>query len=102
MRLSTARTPTRTRDAGQHATRCLLSARRSSACATRRTGWRNSFCRHLSLLNPVLYMVNAIRFGILGVSDIGMPAAMLTISAFTAGLFALCLVLLDKGVGLRA
>ena len=35
-----------------------------------------------SLLNPILYMVNAFRYGILGVSDIAVGYALLVISVF--------------------
>ncbi|HXH02845.1 MAG TPA: ABC transporter permease, partial [Candidatus Competibacteraceae bacterium] len=57
------------------------------------------FWQKLSLLNPILYMVNAFRYGILGVSDISIAWAFTIILAFVAGLFALCLRLLEQGVG---
>ena len=57
--------------------------------------------RSLSLGNPVLYMVNAFRYGILGVSDIGLGPAFLVILAFTVGFFGFALYLLERGVGLR-
>jgi len=58
--------------------------------------------RDLSLLNPVLYMVNAFRYGILGVSDIPLGQAFLVITGFIALLIAASLVLLERGVGLRS
>lgn len=58
--------------------------------------------RDLSLLNPVLYMVNAFRFGMLGVSDIPLVQAFLVIGAFIVLLTGLCLLLLERGVGLRS
>lgn len=58
--------------------------------------------RTLSLGNPVLYMVNAFRYGILGVSDISLGAAFAVIFIFTGGLFFFALYLLERGVGLRA
>jgi ABC-2 type transport system permease protein len=58
--------------------------------------------RTLSLCNPVLYMVNAFRYGILGVSDINLGTAFVVITAFTAGFFCFALYLLEHGVGLRA
>jgi len=57
--------------------------------------------RTLSLGNPVLYMVNAFRYGILGVSDISLGAAFVVIIGFTVGFFVFALFLLDRGVGLR-
>jgi ABC-2 type transport system permease protein len=59
------------------------------------------FAQDLSLLNPILYMVNAFRYGVLGVSDIDIGAAYLIILAFLGGLFALSLVLINRGIGIR-
>ncbi len=59
------------------------------------------FAQQLSLLNPILYMVNAFRFGVLGVSDINIWVAYLIILAFLGGLFMLSLVLIHRGVGIR-
>jgi ABC-2 type transport system permease protein len=56
----------------------------------------------LSKVNPILYMVNAFRYGILGVSDIGIGTAYAIILLFIAGLFGFSLLLLNKGVGLRS
>jgi ABC-2 type transport system permease protein len=55
----------------------------------------------LSLMNPILYMVNAFRYGILGVSDIHIGYAYLIVGFFVIGLFALNLILLNRGVGIR-
>ena len=46
-------------------------------------------------------MVNAFRYGILGVSDIGIGYAYLIVGIFVIGLFALNLTLLNRGVGIR-
>jgi len=54
-----------------------------------------------SLVNPILYMVNAFRYGMLGVSDIGIGRAYLIIIVFAVGLFSLCMLLINKGVGIR-
>lgn len=59
------------------------------------------FWQHLSLGNPILYMVNAFRYGMLGVSDISIGVAFTVIGLFCAVLFGVSLVLLRKGVGLR-
>ena len=56
----------------------------------------------ISLFNPILYMVNAFRFGLVGVSDIGLATAFAIIVAFVVALAAFALVLLDRGVGLKS
>lgn len=59
------------------------------------------FARTLSLFNPILYMINAFRYGMLGVSDIDVGTAYALILAFTVGLFAICVILVERGVGIR-
>lgn len=59
------------------------------------------FWRMVSMINPVLYMVNAFRFGILGASDIGIWTAYALILTFIAILASISMYLLNKGVGLR-
>jgi len=55
----------------------------------------------ISLANPILYMVNAFRFGILGKSDIDIRAAYAILIFFTVLLFVVCLQLMRRGVGIR-
>ncbi|SEO43337.1 ABC transporter permease [Aquisalimonas asiatica] len=55
----------------------------------------------VSLLNPVLYMVNAFRYGFLGASDIDIRVAYAIIGLFILVLGTLSLTLLKRGVGLR-
>ncbi len=57
--------------------------------------------RDASLLNPILYMVNTFRYGMLGVSDIGLGTAYTVIIGFIVLLYGFSLYLLKKGVGLR-
>ncbi|HEX5757022.1 MAG TPA: ABC transporter permease [Arenimonas sp.] len=52
--------------------------------------------------NPVFYMVNAFRYGLLGQSDVSLALAFGLMLAFVAGLGALGLWLLTRGVGLRS
>ncbi|MDH3647335.1 MAG: ABC transporter permease [Gammaproteobacteria bacterium] len=59
------------------------------------------FWQTVSRANPILYMVNAFRYGILGVSDIQIQTAYIIIIAFVIGLFIFNLHLLRRGVGLR-
>jgi ABC-2 type transport system permease protein len=62
----------------------------------------SDFWRGVSLFNPILYMVNAFRYGILGVSDIPLWIGFGLIGLCTAVLFAACLWLLERGVGIRS
>jgi ABC-2 type transport system permease protein len=60
------------------------------------------FWQKASLLNPILYMINAFRYGILGVSDIPLAASYAIILAFIIGLFWFSLHLLKIGYGIRS
>ncbi len=55
----------------------------------------------ISLANPILYMVNAFRYGMIGVSDVNLTTAYLVILLFIAVLYSYSLWLLKRGVGLR-
>ena len=59
------------------------------------------FWQKVSLVNPILYMVNAFRYGVLGISDIGIGHAYAIVSVFIALLFGSCLYLMNHGVGIR-
>jgi len=59
------------------------------------------FWQNISLVNPILYMVNAFHYGILGVSDIDVSKAFIIIIAFIVVLFYFALRLLRIGVGLK-
>ena len=59
------------------------------------------FWRTLSLANPILYMVNAFRYGILGASDISIGYAYLIVIGFVVVLFSVCMTLLNRGIGIR-
>ena len=52
--------------------------------------------------NPIFYMVNAFRYGLLGVSDVSMLTAYALMLGFVVALAALGLWLLKRGVGLRS
>ncbi len=60
------------------------------------------FWRQLSLVNPILYMVNAFRYGLLGVSDIPVSVAFTIISGFVLALTVVSLFLLARGVGIKS
>jgi ABC-2 type transport system permease protein len=55
----------------------------------------------VSLLNPILYMVNAFRYGILGTSDIEIGHAYLIVALFVIGLFSVSMILMNRGIGMR-
>ena len=59
------------------------------------------FWRFLSQGNPVLYMVNAFRYGFLGVSDINLGIAFAIILGFIVLLGYYSLRLLERGVGIK-
>ena len=61
-----------------------------------------TFWQQVSLLNPIMYMINAMRYGMLGVSDVNVVYALSMIVLFVVGLFAICLYLLNRGVGIRS
>jgi ABC-2 type transport system permease protein len=60
------------------------------------------FAQTLSLANPILYMVNAFRYGMLGVSDIDIVAAYAIIIGFAVALFAACMFMMSRGTGIRS
>ncbi len=57
--------------------------------------------RGISQLNPILYMVNGFRYGILGVSDINVGLALGIIVVCIVVLFGYSVRLLNRGVGIR-
>jgi ABC-2 type transport system permease protein len=59
------------------------------------------FWQKASLANPILYMVNAFRYGILGTSDIGIGTAYAILILFVVLLFIGCQQLMRRGVGIR-
>ncbi len=59
------------------------------------------FWQNVSLANPILYMVNTFRHGILGISDVSLVTAYAVILAFVILLGGICMTLLHRGVGLR-
>jgi ABC-2 type transport system permease protein len=60
------------------------------------------FWRELSLLNPIVYTVNAFRYGVLGESDVSVPLAFAIMLLLIAVLGAYCVFLLARGTGLRS
>ena len=59
------------------------------------------FWANVSKLNPLVYVVNAFRYGVLGVSDVSLGFSMAMISLFTVVAFTFCMHLLNSGKRLR-
>jgi ABC-2 type transport system permease protein len=59
------------------------------------------FWQNVSRANPILYMVNAFRFGFLGISDISLGLSYSIIIGFIAALYGYALYLLRIGYGIR-
>lgn len=59
------------------------------------------FWQNVSLLNPILYMINTFRYGVLGVTDITLVTSYVIIFVFIAALSGASLYLLKNGVGIR-
>jgi ABC-2 type transport system permease protein len=60
------------------------------------------FWQKVSAINPILYMVNGFRYGILGVSDVSLAQSYVIIITAGVVLFSLCLWLMNRGIGLRS
>jgi len=60
------------------------------------------FWQGVSLLNPILYMINAFRYGLLGATDIPLYLSYLTVAGFILLLFFTSLWLLNSGRGTRS
>lgn len=60
------------------------------------------FWESVSRLNPIVYMVNGFRYGILGVSDINLGIAYGMIILFVVILYVWASWLLKKGIGIRS
>jgi len=60
-------------------------------------GWAQAF----SQANPILYMVNAFRYGFLGHSDVPVGFSFAIMIVAVVGLFAACVWLMNKGTGIR-
>jgi ABC-2 type transport system permease protein len=59
------------------------------------------FWQNVSKANPILYMVNAFRYGILGTSDISIGHAYAILIVFVVVLFTACMLLMQRGIGIR-
>jgi len=53
------------------------------------------------LLNPIVYMVNAFRYGVLGHSDVNVFLSLVVMTVFTAAAYVVAYKLLKSGTGMR-
>lgn len=60
------------------------------------------FWQNVSLINPILYMINAFRYGFIGVTDISLTTSYSIILFFIVGLYTFALHLMKIGHGIRA
>lgn len=60
------------------------------------------FWQTLSYANPIVYMINAFRYGMLGVSDIPIMLSISLLCILFVGLFIFALWLMRKGIGIRS
>jgi ABC-2 type transport system permease protein len=61
----------------------------------------SGFWQTVALANPILYMVNAFRYGMLGSSDVSITTAFTIIIVAFVGMFTLVITMLNKGIGTR-
>jgi ABC-2 type transport system permease protein len=59
------------------------------------------WAQQISKANPILYMVNAFRYGFLGVSDVDVRFAYLIMGGAAVVLFTACVWLMYRGIGTR-
>ena len=55
----------------------------------------------IALVNPILYLINALRYSMLGITDVSIIFAFFIILIFNIFIFALCMYFLSIGKGLR-
>ncbi|MDX5407469.1 MAG: ABC transporter permease [Pseudomonadota bacterium] len=60
------------------------------------------FWQQVAALNPVVYMVNAFRYGFLGVTDVSLWLALAVVLGFIVVLFSYAMYLINRGIGLRS
>jgi ABC-2 type transport system permease protein len=60
-----------------------------------------AWAERLSYANPILYMVNAFRYGFLGTSDVDIMSAFLVTATAAVAMFAVVVTLMNRGTGIR-
>ena len=60
------------------------------------------FWQGVSQINPIVYMVNAFRYGFLGITDVSLVLSFSVLGVFIVSLYTIAMVLITKGIGLRS
>jgi ABC-2 type transport system permease protein len=60
-----------------------------------------AWAERISYANPILYMVNAFRYGFLGISDVGIGKALAIMLGAAAVMFVVVVGLMNRGTGIR-
>lgn len=60
------------------------------------------FWQMLTYANPVFYMVNGFRYGMLGTADVAIEYGLTIIGGSVVIIYSLCLWLLNRGIGVRS
>ncbi|MGL4734668.1 MAG: ABC transporter permease [Enterovibrio sp.] len=60
------------------------------------------FWQGVSKFNPIVYMINAFRYGFLGTSDVSIYSAFLVLISLLIALYMIAWYLITKGIGLRS
>ena len=60
-----------------------------------------AWAQKVSMVNPILHMVNAFRYGFLGTSDVNVVGAFAMMTGLVIAMFSLAVVLLNRGSGTR-
>ena len=60
------------------------------------------FWQAVSKVNPIVYMVNAFRYGFLGITDVSLTVAFSVLGVFIVTLWTIAMMLISKGTGLRS
>jgi ABC-2 type transport system permease protein len=59
------------------------------------------WAQKISMVNPILHMVNAFRYGFLGTSDVSVPGAFAIMIGCVVALYWWVQTLLNRGSGIR-
>lgn len=60
------------------------------------------FWQKITLLNPIFYIINAFRYGFLGISDIPIVYSYIILLIFAVLLYTVCHIFIQKGAGMRS
>lgn len=60
------------------------------------------FWQTVSKFNPIVYMINGLRYGFLGISDVPLGYTFAVLTSLCIGLYIIAYSLIQRGVGLRS